>query len=114
MNAWGGSVSSSRCCCKSRGTAGQIYSRPVCSEIHMPLARVIGIVSIAALVPVAALCVSCSKELPAEAVRVEVWYLGDFGGTVRFADAVEDAVFRSPAFRESSGQKPGTLIVRVP
>lgn len=64
----------------------------------------------------AAVGASCSRESPPrpEPVPVELWYLGDIGTTVRFANAVEKAIGGSSAFRMSSGQKPGTLIVRIP
>lgn len=64
----------------------------------------------------AAACVSCTQgsQPRSEPIPVELRYLGDFGGTLRFSNAVEEALRASPAFRISSGEKPGTLIVRIP
>lgn len=71
---------------------------------------------LAALALGAAVGVSCSQgsQPRAEPIPVELHYLGDFGGTLRFSDAVEQALRASPAFRISSAEKPGTLIVRIP
>jgi hypothetical protein len=60
--------------------------------------------------------ISCSQDAqsPTAPVSVEVWHHGDVGTTLRFSAAIEKAVYGSPAFRRSSGRKPGTLIVKIP
>ena len=82
----------------------------------MPLATVRPTARIAGSLLGATVLMSCSQDAqpPAEPVSVEVWHHGDIGATLRFSDAIERAVYGSPAFRRSSGRKPGTLIVRVP
>jgi hypothetical protein len=77
---------------------------------------IVAAIRFAALALGAGACVSCSQgsQPRSEPIPVELWYLGDFGGTLRFSNAVEEALRASPAFRISSGQNPGTLIVRIP
>jgi hypothetical protein len=59
---------------------------------------------------------SCSQgsQSSIDPISVEVWHHGDIGTTVRVTDAIEKAVFATPAFRRSSGRKPGTLVVFIP
>jgi len=69
----------------------------------------------ATLAVVASITCGCAATIrPGTRRPVEVWRGGDDGLTLRFTDALEEALIGSVALAAGQGKLPGTLVVTIP